>query len=106
MKRFAVYDASGNVLRTGTCSEKVFALQARNPGEKVVEIPKGVEVRNEQHFEVKEGRLQHNPAREAAVKSAQAASKKATRDRDVERRRVLQDIADRLANLAKVLIGD
>lgn len=35
-KQFTVKDASGKVVRFGTCTEDTFALQARNPGETVV----------------------------------------------------------------------
>lgn len=113
MKRFAVHDSNGKLLRTGSCSDKAFSLQAVNPGEQVIEIPKDVEVVDEQYFEVKEGKLQHSPSKEAAVKAASAASKKADNDRLVARDKLLQDIIDekgpiekRLVQLARIVRGD
>jgi hypothetical protein len=112
MVKFVVYDANGNILRRGSCRDKDLLLQAR-PGEQVMEIPKDMEISNEQYFEVQEGKLRHSPSREAAVKAASAAAKKAGDDRVRARIQLLQDIIDRkgtvderLANLAKVLRGD
>jgi hypothetical protein len=111
VKRFAVHDSSGRILRIGTCQDRDLELQAR-PGESVVEIPKDVEVEDEQYFEIKEGKLSHNPAKEASIKAARIAAGEASRTREADRQRRLQDIIDgkgttdqRLAELAKIVKG-
>jgi len=37
MKQFIIYNTQGKILRTGTCQDKCFDLQASNPGELVLE---------------------------------------------------------------------
>jgi len=114
MIKYAVYDSSGNILRRGTCRDADFKLQAKTGmGERVIEIPKDVEIDNEQFFEVIEGKIKRNPSKEAAVKAASAAVKKSADDRAIARDQRLQDIVDkkgsvdeRLANLARILRGE
>lgn len=38
MKNFTVFDASGRILRTGTCQDETLAAQAMSSGESVVEL--------------------------------------------------------------------
>lgn len=114
MKRFAVYDeTTGQILRFGACSDSSFDNQAINPNERVLEIPKGMEVVHEEYFDVKEGKIIHNPAKEKAVKSAQTAARQKGKEQEEARKRILQDVIDkkgsideRLANVAKVLNGE
>ena len=113
MVKFAVYDSSGTILRRGSCRNADMKLQARTGmGEHVIEIPKDMEVVNEQYFEVVEGEIRHNPAKEASVKAASAATKKEQQDNIRVRDQLLQDIIDkkgtideRLANLASIIRG-
>ena len=59
MKNYIVYNSSGKILRTGTCPDEMMEIQAREPGELVMEG-----VANDLIHYIKNGQIKEKKKRE------------------------------------------